>query len=33
MNTYQELFFKHGYEAASLFAYLVGMADKEGKYH
>ena len=32
MNTYQELFFKHGYEAASLFAYLVGMADKEGKY-
>lgn len=32
MNTYQELFYKHGYEAASLFAYLVGMADKEGKY-
>lgn len=32
MNTYQELFFKHGYEAASFFAYLVGMADKEGKY-
>lgn len=32
MNAYQELLFKHGYEAASLFAYLVGMADKEGKY-
>ena len=32
MNAYQELLFKHGYEAASLFAYLQGMADKEGKY-
>ena len=32
MNTYQELLYSQGYEAASLYAYLANMANEEGKY-
>lgn len=30
MNTYQEILISEGYQAASLYAYLANMADKEG---
>lgn len=31
IDTYRRLLFTHGYQAASLFCYLVNMADEEGK--